>query len=65
MKEVLDLRKELKKQVEEEYGVDDDEKIKMLDKPTATMYMQRIRTFTHKIVEETSQVDPRTGRRVI
>ena len=27
--------------------------------------MQRIRTFTHKIVEETSQVDPRSGRRVI
>ena len=36
VKEVMELRKELKKQVEEEFGVDDEEKMRMLDQKSAT-----------------------------
>jgi len=49
--EIVELRKDLKKQVEEEFEIDDESNLKKLDQRTATQHLQRIRTFQSKVID--------------
>ena len=59
------LREEVKATVDEEYGLDDSEKLKTLDNASAQGYLTKIKAFTEKVIQEFTAVDQSTGRRVI
>lgn len=61
----MKVQEEIRKEVEDEYGLDEAQKLKQLTIGEAERHMEKIRLFNDKVIAAFSEINQQTGKRMI